>query len=69
MASAAAASSGPSRRSVAGKPSLLVVVGVGCVGTALWQLSVPAFPDTYRRSTVPYLTVSIAGWPVITARS
>lgn len=48
------------RRTVAVR-TLLVVVGVGCVGTALWQLSVPAFPDTYRRSTVPYLTVSIAG--------
>jgi putative copper resistance protein D len=29
------------------------------MGVALWWLSVPAYPDTYRRSTVPYLTVSI----------
>lgn len=27
---------------------------------ALWYLSVPAFPDTYKRSEVPYLTLSIA---------
>lgn len=26
---------------------------------SLWQLSVPAYPDTYRRSVSPYLTVSI----------
>lgn len=38
-------------------PLLLLAVAGG--GAALWQLSVPAYPDTYRRSTVPYLTVSI----------
>ncbi len=30
------------------------------VGAGIWSLSVPAFPDTYARSTAPYLTVSIA---------
>ena len=29
-------------------------------GAGIWSLCVPAFPDTYARSTVPYLTVSIA---------
>lgn len=38
---------------------LSAVVPIG-VGTALWKLSVPAYPETFRRSTVPYLTVSIA---------
>ncbi|MGQ0700713.1 MAG: CopD family protein [Panacagrimonas sp.] len=28
--------------------------------TATWGLSVPAYPDTFRRSPVPYLSVSIA---------
>jgi putative copper resistance protein D len=37
----------------------VVAAGLAGVGTALWSLSVPAYPDTYRRSTVPYLTVSI----------
>jgi len=43
-------------------PQRAVVVAAGLVGTgvALWSLSVPAYPDTYRRSTVPYLTVSIS---------
>ena len=30
------------------------------VSAGLWSLSVPAFPDTYARSTAPYLTVSVA---------
>jgi putative copper resistance protein D len=30
------------------------------VSAGIWSLSVPAFPDTYARSTAPYLTVSIA---------
>lgn len=37
--------------------------GLLAVGGAIllaWSLSVPAFPDTYRRSGVAYLTVSIA---------
>ncbi|MBL6750314.1 MAG: CopD family protein [Nevskia sp.] len=34
------------------------LAGIG--GLLVWQLSVPAFPDTYRRSEVAYLTVSIA---------
>ena len=42
-------------------PQRAAVAAAGLVGmaTALWSLSVPAYPDTYRRSTVPYLTVSI----------
>jgi len=40
-------------------------IGVACVGAfgaimALWYISVPAYPDTYRKSDVAYLTVSIA---------
>lgn len=42
------------------EPKILGVVAiVGAVGVVLWQLSVPAYPDTYRRSISPYLTVSI----------
>jgi copper resistance protein D len=37
----------------------VAAAGLLGMGTALWSLSVPAFPDTYRRSAVPYLTVSI----------
>jgi putative copper export protein/mono/diheme cytochrome c family protein len=42
-------------------PQRAAVVAAGLVGMgfALWPLTVPAYPDTYRRSTVPYLTVSI----------
>jgi copper resistance protein D len=42
-------------------PQAATVVAAGLVGigVALWPLTVPAYPDTYRRSTVPYLTVSI----------
>jgi len=42
-------------------PQLAAVVAAGLVGmgVALWPLTVPAYPDTYRRSTVPYLTVSM----------
>lgn len=36
------------------------VVGLGSVGTLSWALAVPAYPDTFRRSDVPYMTVSIA---------
>lgn len=36
--------------------AIVSLVGIGIV---FWSLSVPAYPDTYRRSTVPYLTVSI----------
>lgn len=43
-----------------GVRALLVAVAMAGAGGALWQLSVPAFRDTYRRSSVPYLTVSIA---------
>lgn len=35
----------------------IVAVVTTCI--VLWQLSVPAFPHTYRRSASPYLTVSI----------
>jgi putative copper resistance protein D len=49
-----------SRQSMA-VPQLAAVVAAGLagMGVALWSLTVPAYPDTYRRSTVPYLTVSI----------
>jgi copper resistance protein D len=42
-------------------PQLAAVVAAGLVGmgVALWSLTVPAYPDTYRRSTVSYQTVSI----------
>lgn len=30
------------------------------LATLIWALAVPAYPDTFRRSDVPYLTVSIA---------
>lgn len=40
--------------------ALLAAVMLTGGGTVLWNLSVPAYPDTYRRSTVPYLTISIA---------
>jgi putative copper resistance protein D len=48
-------------RSHMAAPHRAAVAAAGLVGmaTALWSLSVPAYPDTYRRSTVPYLTVSI----------
>jgi len=36
------------------------VVGLASVGTLSWALAVPAYPDSFRRSDVPYLTVSIA---------
>jgi putative copper resistance protein D len=38
---------------------LYVATATAAAGLALWKLSVPAYPDTYLRSTVPYLTVSI----------
>ncbi len=49
-----------SRRSMAA-PQLaaLAAAGMAGMGVALWSLTVPAFPDTYLQSTVPYLTVSI----------
>jgi putative copper resistance protein D len=36
------------------------VAFVGSAGTALWALAVDAYPDTYRKPTVPYQTVSVA---------
>ena len=41
------------------KLAAVAAAGLAGMGVALWSLSVPAYPDTYRRSTVPYLTVSI----------
>ncbi|MCC2657182.1 MAG: yebZ [Panacagrimonas sp.] len=35
------------------------VLGLAGLGTAAWGLSVPAYPDTFLRSPVPYLTLSI----------
>jgi copper resistance protein D len=46
-------------RTAMARRAAVVAAGLAGMGTALWSLSVPAFPDTYRRSTVPYLTVSI----------
>lgn len=43
-----------------GRRGLLAATGFISVGVATWAASVPAFPETYRRSTSPYLTVSIA---------
>jgi len=43
----------------ASQRAAVVAAGLVGIGLALWPLTVPAFPDTYRRSTVPYLTVSI----------
>lgn len=46
------------RLSVSGRSlGVLAFAAAGCL--ALWKLSVPAYPDTYRRSTSSYLTVSI----------
>lgn len=39
---------------------MLAATGLISAGVATWAASVPAFPETYRRSTSPYLTVSIA---------
>jgi putative copper resistance protein D len=47
------------RRISALQRAAVVAAGLLGIGAALWPLTVPAFPDTYRRSTVPYLTVSI----------
>lgn len=42
------------------QPKVLgIITSAVTAGVILWQLSVPAFPDTYRRSISPYLTVSI----------
>lgn len=35
------------------------VLGVTGIATGTWGLAVPAFPDTFLRSPVPYLTLSI----------
>lgn len=42
------------------KRTLLAATSLLAAGVAAWAASVPAFPETYRRSTSPYLTVSIA---------
>ena len=47
------------RRLTASARTLCALVALTGVAVAGWQLSVPAYPDTYRRSTVPYVTVSI----------
>ncbi len=38
----------------------IAAVFLAGAGAGLWSACVPAFPDTYARSTAPYLTVSIA---------
>ena len=49
------------RRRLRGFPGAgIAAVFLTGVGAGIWSLSVPAFPDTYARSTAPYLTVSIA---------
>ncbi len=40
-------------RSVVG---VLGVIGMGCLA---WYAAIPAYPDTWRRSTIPYVTTSI----------
>ncbi|TDU32322.1 putative copper resistance protein D [Panacagrimonas perspica] len=54
----AAALIAPMRRS---RPLRMAVsvIGVAGVATALWGLSVSAFPDTFLRPPVPYLSLSI----------
>lgn len=37
----------------------IAAFGLCGLGTAAWGLAVPAFPDTFLRSDVPYLTLSI----------
>lgn len=37
----------------------IATLGVAGLATILWGLAVPAFPDTFLRSPVPYLTLSI----------
>ena len=41
------------------QPAAVIAAGLAGMGFALWPLTVPAYPDTYRRSTVPYQTVSV----------
>jgi putative copper resistance protein D len=40
--------------------ALAAVTSLAAAGTALWALAVDAYPDTYRRPTVPYQAVSIS---------
>lgn len=35
---------------------VLAVIGAGCLA---WYAAIPAYPDTWRRSTIPYVTTSI----------
>lgn len=51
-----AALGGPRSR---GARAGIAALGVAGFGTAAWGLSVPAYPDTFLRSPVPYLTTSI----------
>lgn len=39
--------------------ALTTAAGLASASVVIWQLSVPAYPDTYRRSVSAYLTVSI----------
>lgn len=44
------------------KTPRIAAAGLACCGMAVlaWALAVKAYPDTYRRSQVPYLTLSVA---------
>lgn len=46
-------------RSRRGTKSVIAALGAAGLGSAAWGLAVPAYPDTFRRSPVPYLTLSI----------
>lgn len=44
-------------------PGIRIVLGallLAATAALAWALAVPAYPDTYRRSQVPYLTLSVA---------
>lgn len=55
---AAAIATTGSRRRALRFPALLLAVAA--TGVLAWAFAVPAYPDTYRRSQVPYLTLSVA---------
>lgn len=44
----------------AGLRAVALLLCAGGLAATMWALAVPAYPDTFRRSTAPYLTVSIA---------
>lgn len=54
---AAVAASGPRRKALRMPAALLALAAAGVMA---WAFAVPAYPGTYRRSQVPYLTLSVA---------